>query len=119
MAAISRGDSTMKKKVILVIGLYLCSMTVLAAAKDMSWSGWISDDKCGAKGANAAHEACAKKCVAAGEKPVLVTDADGKVVPIDNPDAVKDHLGHHVEVKGSMTSSGAVHIDSVAMLAAK
>jgi hypothetical protein len=104
----------------LAVAMCLCSlMAVSAFAKDSTWAGWISDDKCAAKGANAAHQACAKKCVAAGEKPVLVTDADGKVVPIDNPDAVKDHLGHHVEVKGSMTSSGAVHIDSVAMLAAK
>ena len=78
----------MKKKVLLVIGLYLCSMTVLAAAKDMSWSGWVSDSKCGAKGANASHEACAKKCIAAGEKPVLVTDKDQKVIAIDNPDAL-------------------------------
>ncbi len=53
----------MKKRVLLVIGLYLCSMTVLAAAKDMSWSGWVSDSKCGAKGANADHAACAKKCI--------------------------------------------------------
>lgn len=94
-------------------------LSVAASAKDTSWAGWISDSKCGAKGANAAHEACAKKCVDGGEKPVLVTDKGGKVVPIDNPDAVKDHLGHHVEVKGSMTAAGSVHIDSVSMLAAK
>ena len=75
----------MKKRVLLVIGLYLCSMTVLGFAKDQTWDGWISDSKCGAKGANAAHEACAKKCVASGEKPVFVTDKDQKVVPVDNP----------------------------------
>ena len=100
--------------------LCLCSlMAVSAFAKDSKWAGWISDSKCGAKGANAAHAACAAKCIGAGEKAVLVTDADCKVVAIDNPDAVKDHLGHHVEVKGSMTSSGTVHVDSVSMLAQK
>ena len=109
----------MTKKVLLVIGLYLFSMTLLASAKDMSWSGWISDSKCGAKGANAAHEACAKKCIAAGEKPVLVTDKDMKVVPIDNPDAVTDHIGHHVEVTGKMMGNGSVHIDKVKMLSQK
>ena len=46
----------MKKRVLLVLGLYLCSMTVLGFAKDQSWDGWVSDSKCGAKGANAAHE---------------------------------------------------------------
>jgi hypothetical protein len=104
----------------LAIAMCLCSlMAIPSFAKDTKWAGWVSDSKCGAKGANASHEACTKKCVAGGEKPVLVTDADGKVVPIDNPDAVKDHLGHHVEVKGSMTDGGSVHIDSVKMLAAK
>jgi hypothetical protein len=107
----------MKKKVLLVIGLYLFSLSVLATAKDMSWSGWVSDSKCGAKGANAAHAACAKKCIGAGEKPVLVTDKDQKVVPIDNPDALAGHEGHHVEVMGKMTDSGSLHVDKVKMLA--
>jgi hypothetical protein len=119
LAAISRGDSTMTKKVLLVIGLYLCSMTVLAVAKDMSWSGWVSDSKCGVKGANAEHAACAKKCIAAGEKPVLVTDKDQKVVAIDNPEALTEHAGHHVEVTGKMTDSGTLHVDKVKMLAQK
>jgi hypothetical protein len=109
----------MKKKVLCIIGLYLCSMTLLAAAKDQKWDGWVSDSKCGAKGANAAHEACAKKCIAAGEKPVFVTDKDQKVVPVDNPDALKDHLGHHVQVSGSMTADGAMHVDKVTMLSQK
>lgn len=109
----------MTKKVLLVIGLYLCTMTVLAAAKDMSWSGWVSDSKCGAKGANAEHAACAKKCVDAGEKPVFVTDKDQKVIAVDNPDALMSHLGHHVEVTGKMTDSGTLHVDKVKMLAQK
>jgi hypothetical protein len=106
----------MKKRVLLVVGLYLCCMTALAVAKDQTWDGWISDSKCGAKGASASHEACAKKCVGAGEKPVFVTDKDQKVVPVDNPDALQDHLGHHVQVTGSMTSSGSMHVDKVKML---
>lgn len=104
----------------LVFAMCVCSLMASSAyAKDTQWAGWISDSKCAAKGANASHAACAAKCMAAGEKPVLVTDADGKVVPIDNPDAVKDHFGHHVEVKGSMTPSGSVHVESVSMLAQK
>ena len=109
----------MKKKVLLVIGLYLCSMTVLAAAKDMSWSGWVSDSKCGAAGAKASHADCAKKCIGEGKKPVLVTDKDQKVVPIDNPDSVMDHLAHHVEVTGTMNADGSIHVDKVTMLSQK
>ena len=101
------------KRVLLLIGLYVFSMTLLAAAKDQTWNGWISDSKCGAKGANSSHTACAKKCIGAGEKPVLVSDKDQKIVPIDNPDAVSDDVGQHVAVTGSMTSSGSLHVDKV------
>ena len=82
----------MKPKILLVIGLYLCCMTGLAFARTRL-DGWISDAKCGAKGANAAHEGCAKKCIGAGEKPVLVTDKDQKVVQVSNPDALQEHIG--------------------------
>jgi len=109
----------MTKRILLMIGLYVCSMTVLTAAKDMSWDGWISDSKCGAKGANEAHAACAKKCVDAGAKEVLVTDKDQKVVDIANPDAVKGHEGHHVELMGTMTADGSIHVDKVKMLSQK
>ena len=109
----------MTKRVLLVIGLYVISMTALAAAKDMTWNGWISDSKCGAKGANATHAACAKKCIDGGAKPVLVTDKDEKVVAIDNPDKVMDHLAHHVQITGTMDADGAIHVDKVTMLSQK
>jgi len=109
----------MIKRVLLIIGICLISMTVLAAAKDMTWNGWISDSKCGAKGANPEHAACAKTCIEAGEKPVFVTDKDQKVVGIANPDAVKGHEGHHVQLTGTMTDNGMLHVDKVTMLSQK
>lgn len=105
----------MKKIWLLAAGFCLCSMLALAAPKDNSWDGWISDSKCGVKGANAAHAACAKKCIEGGEKPVLVTDQDQKVVNIDNPSAVAGHEGQHVKITGTM-KDGALHVDKVAML---
>lgn len=105
-----------KKTVLVVLGLILCSMVALAAPTDNSWDGWISDSKCAAKGANAAHAQCAKKCVENGEKPVLVTDKDQKVVAIENPAAVAGHEGQHVKVTGSMTESGSLHVDKVTPL---
>lgn len=106
----------MKKIALTMIGILLCSMVAIAAPKDNSWDGWISDAKCAAKGANAGHAACAKKCVEGGEKPVLVTDKDQKVVPIDNPAAVSGHEGQHVKVTGTMTSDGSLHVDKVSQL---
>jgi hypothetical protein len=103
----------MKKTALVVIGLFLCSVMAMAAPKDSTWAGWISDSKCAAKGANAAHAQCAKKCIENGEKPVLVTDKDQKVVPIENPAAVAGHEGQHVQVAGTMTDNGSLHVDSV------
>jgi hypothetical protein len=106
----------MKKIALTMIGMLLCSMIAIASPNDSSWDGWISDAKCAAKGANAGHAACAKKCVEGGEKPVLVTDKDQKVVPIDNPAAVSGHEGQHVKVTGTMTSDGSLHVDKVSPL---
>ncbi len=107
----------MKKSALLAVGLLMCSLWAVASPSQSSMEGWISDSKCGAKGANAAHAQCAKKCVEGGEKPVLVTDKDQKVVPIDNPAAVSGHEGQHVKVSGTMTDSGSLHVDKVAMAA--
>jgi hypothetical protein len=95
--------------------LALSAMAFDDMGKSMSVNGWITDAKCGAKGANAAGEACTKKCVAGGEKMVIVTDGDSKVIAVDNQDALKGHEGHHVTVTGSM-SKDAMHVASVKMM---
>ena len=103
----------MKRMVMLAVMLCFVGLSAWAAPNSQSLSGWISDSKCGAKGANAGHAACAKKCVDAGEKPVLVNDKDQKVVPIENPDAVSGQVVQHVQVSGTMTASGSLHVDKV------
>ncbi len=96
--------------------LMVFAVWAAASPASTSWDGWISDSKCGAKGANAAHAQCAKKCIEGGEKPVLVTDKDQKVVPIENASAVAGHEGQHVKISGTLTGDGAVHVDKVAAL---
>ncbi|MDP9269180.1 MAG: DUF5818 domain-containing protein [Acidobacteriota bacterium] len=79
-------------------------------------TGWISDDKCGAKGANAGADACTKKCIEKGAKAVMVNDADGKVWAIENADAIKGHEGHHVTVTGHLdTAKKSIHVASLKM----
>jgi hypothetical protein len=108
-------------KKILVLCLAICfvfALTALAVddmGKSTTVNGWVSDSKCGVKGANANHAACAKKCAAGGEKLVIVTDGDQKVLTVDNPDAITGHEGHHVAVSGTQ-SGDSIHIDSVKML---
>jgi hypothetical protein len=95
--------------------LILMAASVSFASDAQTVNGWVSDSKCGLKGANAGAEACTKKCIAAGEKAVLVTDTDQKVLAVDNPDALKGHEGHHVAVTGHVDGD-KIHVDSVKML---
>jgi len=104
---------------------FLCTMFALTllfvvatpsfAADTQTVNGWITDAKCGVKGANAGAAECTKKCIASGVAAVVVTDKDQTVLTIDNPDAIKGHEGHHVAVTGSV-SGGKIRVDSVKML---
>ena len=115
-----KGEKPAMRK-ILVICLALCFVFALSAmalddmGKSTTVNGWVVDAKCGAKGANAGGEACTKKCVAAGEKMVVVTDGDSKVLAVDNQDALKGHEGHHVAVTGTV-SKDSIHVNSLKML---
>lgn len=106
-------------KKLLLICLALCVMFlyvgVTFAADSSTVNGWVSDSKCGAKGANAGAAECTKKCLAAGAKMVVVTDSDQKVLTVDNPDALTGHEGHHVAVTGTVNGD-SIHVDSVKML---
>jgi len=91
----------MKLRIATITAAALLAATMTMAA-DGSWTGWISDSSCGAKGANAKAGECTTKCVKEkGAKYVFVNDADKKVYAIDAQDKVAAHAGHHVTVKGS------------------
>ena len=106
---------------LLAFSLAVCFVFALSAmafddmGKSATVNGWVVDDKCGAKGANAGAEACTKKCLAAGAKLVIVTDKDSKVLTVDNPDALKGHEGHHIAATGSIKDD-SIHVDSMKML---
>jgi len=109
-------------KKLLVICFLACVAFLLvgaAFADDMGKSetvnGWISDSKCGAKGANASAADCTKKCLAEGASMVVVTDKDQKILTVENPDALKGHEGHHVAVTRHV-DAGKIHVESAKML---
>lgn len=107
----------MKKSLMLVLLLGLVSLGALAgdmSSKPMkgTWTGWVSDMKCGA----AKHDAaCVKKCLDAGEKMAFVNDKDKSVIPVANPDSLKGHEGHHIKVKGTI-DNGQLTVQSASML---
>ncbi|MGA3090560.1 MAG: hypothetical protein ABSD75_18255 [Terriglobales bacterium] len=93
--------------------LLVTSLSFAGDAKTVN--GWVSDSKCGVKGAHDGAAECTKKCIEGGASPVVVTDADQKVLTVDNPDALKAHYGHHVAVTGHIDGD-KIHVDSVKML---
>ena len=52
-----------------------------------------------------------------GDKTVFVNDKDGKTWDIMNPEEVKGHEGHHVQLNAHVyADKGSIHIMSVKML---
>ena len=74
----------------------------LTMAADGTWTGYISDSKCGAKGA----------------KYVFVDDVGQKVYVVDAQDKVAAHAGHHVTVKGTVEGD-TLKLESIEMASAK
>jgi hypothetical protein len=104
------------KKALVVLALAALLVPALASAD--SWTGWITDDHCGAKGASADHASCAKKCLDQGGKLVFFNSADQKLYNLDNQKLAEEHLGHEVVVTGTADGDG-IKVESIAAPAAK
>ena len=88
---------------LLVVSLSVLEPTKSTAAKPKWEKGWVSDSKCGAKGAGIGHEECGKKCLAAHEQVVFVNGFSHRVLNVDNPDFFE---GSHGARCGGARSSG-------------
>lgn len=107
----------MRKLLLVLVSLSVMFMFVGVSFADdaTTVNGYVSDSKCGAKGANAKAAECTKKCIKAGASVVVVTDGEQKVLTVDNPASLTGHEGHHVAVTGTV-SGDSIHVDSVKML---
>ncbi|HWZ83607.1 MAG TPA: hypothetical protein VNW47_13330 [Terriglobales bacterium] len=107
----------MRKALFVLAALALVSILATASfAGDASTvNGWVSDSKCGVKGAHEGAAACTKKCLEGGASVVVVTDKDQKVLSVKNPEALKGHEGHHVAVTGHVEGD-TLQVDSIKML---
>ena len=107
----------MRKLLLVLVSLSVMFMFVGVSFADdaTTVNGYVSDSKCGAKGANANAAECTKKCIKAGADMVVVTDGEQKVLKVDNPASLTGHEGHHVAVTGKV-SGDSIHVDSVKML---
>lgn len=107
----------MRKLVCVVFALTLVVMvgSFAFAGDSETVNGWVSDSKCGAKGAHDGAAECTKKCIAEGASMVVVTDKDQKILTVENPDALKGHEGHHIAVTGHVNGD-KLHVESAKML---
>jgi hypothetical protein len=80
------------------------------AAKSETIKGWVVDEYCGAKNANASGEQCAKDCIKKGAKAVL--SADGKTYGLSNQKLATAHAGHEVEVTGTV-KDGMITVEKI------
>jgi hypothetical protein len=69
-----------------------------------SWTGWISDESCGAGNANGTQESreCAARCIKNGSAAVFVADKDQKVFKLTGKVDPTQHLAYKVKITGEM-----------------
>jgi hypothetical protein len=102
----------MKKLLILALAVSVM-FTVAGFAQD------ASQDSGMAKAAPAPLKNIKGTVRAGGDKLTFVSDKDNKAWDVANPDALKGHEGHHVEVSAHVyADKGQIHVMSVKMLKA-
>jgi hypothetical protein len=100
----------MLRRVTIALIVILITGLPLYAAE---WTGWITDEHCGAKGAQSGHKSCALKCAEGGAKLVFYNPADEKVYHLSDQDVAKEHLGEKVKVVGTL-EEGTIKVESIA-----
>jgi hypothetical protein len=103
---------------VVVFAMLFATLGLIASAQDQTktWTGWISDSSCGAKGMSAAHRDCAVKCVKEhSAKWVFADTATKTVFNIHNQDSIvpETALGQEVNVTGHVMEDGSIHIDNI------
>ena len=74
--------------------------------KEVTLTGWVTDEWCGKANANAEGKDCAIACAKKGAQ--LVLFADEKIYRLSDQDEAKKHVGHEVVVTGVLTADGTV-----------
>jgi hypothetical protein len=110
-----------------LVGILLLAVSLLAPASllahdhgggDGSWTGWVTDENCGAKGAKAEHKGCAESCVKRGARWALYNTSDQKVYILSDQKGAAGLAGQEVVVKGKLVKENNT-IEVTSMEAAK
>lgn len=96
------------------------ALPALLLAESASWTGWITDENCGAKGAKAEHKECAERCVKNGAKWALYNTADKGVYILSDQEAAAKMVGQEVLVKGKPgKEKNTIEVESIEPAPAK
>jgi hypothetical protein len=91
------------KRFLAVIALAAAASFVFASAEPGSWTGWVTDSHCGAKGANADHASCAIKCVKEkGASWALWDPAAKKLYVLEHASDAEKMAAQQVTVHGTL-----------------
>ena len=91
--------------ILFVVGVVLAVQGQKPAAKEGSWSGWVTDNKCGEK--------CVKE---RGGKYALWDTAQKRLYVLEPQSEAAAHVAHEVTVAGKLEGD-TIHITSIKMAA--
>ena len=97
----------------LTVAIIACLVLIAPSLHADEWVGWITDEHCGAKGANEGHKSCALKCAKDGAALVFYNPADKQIYQLSDQAAAKEHAGQKVKVVGTVESS-TITVESIA-----
>ncbi|MCY3745648.1 MAG: hypothetical protein OXH05_05400 [Acidobacteria bacterium] len=104
-------------KKLLILALVLFASVAFAAAEDMTFKGWVSDEACAkdfAKAGNAEHKGCATGCLSRGGGVALVSESGFHLLDITNEKAI-ENLGMEVTVMGTLDeATNTIKVTSIA-----
>jgi hypothetical protein len=104
----------MKKLLMLIVAMCLAVSTAVLAQDTMGKSCDMGKGKMAAKAPLKTLKGTVK---AEGDKVTFVDDADQKSWDVMNPEKLKGHEGHHVQVRAHVyADKNSIHVMSVKML---
>ena len=99
----------------LVIAVCILCLSLPSVAadpeKDVKVTGWITDEWCGSKNANAEGKSCALSC--AGKGAALVLYSEGKSYKLSDQKAAAENVGIEVVVTGTLAKDGTIAVKAI------
>ena len=97
--------------IVTALALAIALPAVAGETKEVKLTGYITDEWCGAKNANAGGVGCAKACAKKGSAMALF--ADGKLYILSDKEKALDHLGYEVVVTGTIGEENKLEVKSI------